>query len=51
METTEKLTPEEQEEMLDKESLKGTLFSSIVFVGGGIIAFILLLVIIYMVRI
>jgi len=51
METTEKLTPEEQEEQLEQETLKGTLFSSIVFVGGGIVAFILLLIIVYMVRI
>lgn len=51
METTENLTPEEQEEKrIDEETLKGTLFSSLVFVGGGIIAFILLLFIIYMVR-
>ncbi|MBR7797390.1 hypothetical protein GT022_15220 [Agaribacter marinus] len=34
-----------------KYSLKGTLFSSIVFVGGTIIAFILLLWVLYMVRI
>ena len=51
METTEKLTLEEQEEQLEQETLKGTLFSSIVFVGGGIVAFILLLIIVYMVRI
>lgn len=32
-------------------SLKGTLFSTIVFVGGGIIAFILLLLIVFMIRV
>ena len=51
MESTKKLTLEEQEKQLDEQTLKGTLFSSLVFVGGGIIAFILLLVIVYMVRI
>lgn len=51
METTEKLTLEEQEKQLEQEALKGTLFSSLVFVGGGIVAFILLLIIVYMVRI
>lgn len=35
----------------DVESLRGTLFSSIVFVGGGIIAFILVLFYFYMTRI
>lgn len=32
-------------------SLKGTLFSTIVFVGGGIIAFIILLFIVFMIRV
>lgn len=50
METTEKLTLEEQEKQINEVSMKGTLFSSLLFVGGGIIAFILLLVIVYMVR-
>ncbi|WP_276245346.1 hypothetical protein [Virgibacillus profundi] len=35
----------------DEQSLKGTLFSSLVFVGGGIVAFILLLFIVYMTRV
>jgi len=48
--TTENLTLEEQEEQFNKESLKSTLFSSILFVGGGIVAFILLLAIVYMMR-
>ncbi|MBY8909509.1 hypothetical protein [Salinicoccus roseus] len=36
-----------QEEL---ESLKGTLFSTVVFVGGTIILFILLLLMFYMMR-
>lgn len=35
----------------NEESLKGTLVSTIVFVGGGIILFILLLFYFYMTRI
>lgn len=35
----------------DINSLKGTLFSTIVFVGGGIIAFILLLLFIFLSRV
>lgn len=31
-------------------SLKGTLFATVVFVGGGIILFIILLFVIYMTR-
>ncbi|MFC2949958.1 hypothetical protein [Virgibacillus sediminis] len=34
----------------ETESLKGALFSSVVFVGGGIVLFFLLLFILYMVR-
>ncbi|HLS60517.1 MAG TPA: hypothetical protein VK044_05245 [Virgibacillus sp.] len=34
----------------DVNSLKGTLFASVVFVGGGIIFFIVLLFVIYMTR-
>ncbi len=35
----------------DEHSLKGALFSSIVFVGGTIVATILLLIVFYMIRI
>jgi hypothetical protein len=35
----------------DENSLKGALFSSIVFVGGTIVAVILLLIVFYMIRI
>lgn len=35
----------------DQHSLKGTLFSTIVFVGGGILAFILILFYFYMTRV
>jgi len=35
----------------DDLSLQGTLFSTIVFVGGGILAFIVILFIFYMTRI
>jgi len=38
------------DEKYDEQSLKGTLFSTIVFVGGGIVAFIALLFILYMIR-
>lgn len=34
-----------------EDSLKGTLFSTLVFVGGGIICFIVLLFVFYMTRI
>lgn len=34
-----------------EDSLRGTLFSTIVFVGGGIIVFIVVLFIFYMTRI
>lgn len=50
METTEKVSLEEIEKEFDEQSLKNTLFSSIVFVGGEIVVFILLLIIVYMVR-
>ncbi|WP_249870009.1 hypothetical protein [Oceanobacillus saliphilus] len=51
METTKKIAQEENIDTHDVGSLKGALFSSIVFVGGGIVSFILLLFITYMVRI
>lgn len=35
----------------EDHSYKGALFSSIVFVGGSIVAFTILLIVIYMVRI
>lgn len=38
-------------ELQEEESLKGTLFSTIVFVGGGILFFIVLLFVLYMIRI
>ena len=38
------------EEHNDENSLKGTLFSTIVFVGGGILFFIVLLFYFYMTR-
>jgi len=45
---------EKQEVQVDHEelnSLKGTLFSTFVFVGGGIVLFILLLFFFYMTRV
>lgn len=35
----------------DQDSLRGTLFSTLVFVGGGIIIFIIILFIFYMIRV
>jgi len=46
--TTEVKKQEEQNE--DVNSLKGTLFSTIIFVGGGIILFMLVLFYFYMTR-
>lgn len=34
----------------DEHSLKGTLFSVLAFVGGGIVSFIVLLFVLYMTR-
>lgn len=48
METTNKSNTELEKEM---DSLKGTLFSTIVFVGGGILLFIIILFYFYMTRI
>ncbi|MBP1969008.1 hypothetical protein J2Z83_001111 [Virgibacillus natechei] len=42
--------PEENINNEQIESLKGALFSSLVFVGGGILVFMLLLFVIYMIR-
>ncbi|AIF45218.1 hypothetical protein [Virgibacillus sp. SK37] len=44
-------TPEEKVVHHDDQSLKGALFSSLVFVGGGIVSFIVLLFVIYMMRV
>lgn len=38
-------------DQLEEDSLKGTLFSTIVFVGGGILAFILILLYFFMIRV
>lgn len=46
-----KIKPNERIEKYDAESLAGTLFSTIVFVGGGIIIFIVLLFVLYMMRV
>lgn len=35
----------------DEDSLRGTLFSTIIFVGGGIVIFIILLFAFYMFRV
>lgn len=35
----------------DENSLKGTLFATVIFVGGGIIFFIILLFVFYMARV
>ncbi|HLR53009.1 MAG TPA: hypothetical protein VK072_09075 [Candidatus Avamphibacillus sp.] len=41
---------EEKVEKYEEDSLKGTLFSTLVFVGGGIVLFIILLFALYMIR-
>ncbi|MBY7143073.1 hypothetical protein KFZ56_08390 [Virgibacillus sp. NKC19-3] len=53
MEAPKDMIPKDAQEQGkdDVKSLKGTLFSSIVFVGGGITLFIVLLFVIYMIRI
>jgi len=51
MEST-KINPEEiDQDIEDVNSLKGTLFSSVVFVGGGILFFIVVLFVFYMMRV
>jgi len=51
MEST-KLNPEKiDQDSKEIYSLKGTLFSSIVFVGGGILFFIIVLFVFYMMRV
>jgi len=44
-------TPHVNKQKSAEKSLKGTLFSTIVFVGGGILFFIILLFYFYMTRI
>ncbi|MEC5423664.1 hypothetical protein QGM71_09185 [Virgibacillus sp. C22-A2] len=51
MEATKVNSPEEKLDQYEETSLKGTLFSSLVFVGGGIIFFIVLLFVVYMIRV
>lgn len=46
-----KLNKEEKVDKYNEESLKGTLFSTLVFVGGGIVMFIILLFAFYMIRV
>lgn len=48
METSDMKKVEIEQE--DENSLKGTLFSTIVFVGGGIVGFTILLFVFYMTR-
>ena len=48
---TAKLNPKVEEDTEEVNSLKGTLFSTIVFVGGGIVFFIVLLFVFYMIRV
>ncbi|MFD1848523.1 hypothetical protein [Oceanobacillus bengalensis] len=50
METNKGIIPENNTKDDDEDSLRGSLFSSLVFVGGTIVACILLLFILYMVR-
>ena len=40
-----------EEKLEDENSLRGTLFSTLVFVGGGIVFFIILLFTFYMLRV
>ncbi|HLQ95511.1 MAG TPA: hypothetical protein VK108_03925 [Pseudogracilibacillus sp.] len=44
-------TKRQEEEKKEMQSLKGTLFSTIVFVGGGITLFIVTLFYFYMTRV
>jgi hypothetical protein len=50
METNKGMTNSNRENH-EEESLKGALFSSLVFVGGTIVAFILLFIVLYIGRI
>jgi hypothetical protein len=53
METNLKKQPEQEmaQQEVEKDSLKSALYSSLLFVGGGIVAFILLLLVIYLIRV
>lgn len=51
METRELNSKELAQNSEDIDSLKGTLFSTIVFVGGGILIFIVILFVFYMARV
>ena len=52
METNLGKQPEEEMETPEEEQgyLKSALYSSLLFVGGGIVAFIILLLAVYMIR-
>lgn len=50
MEATKPSNPVDKLEKYDEHSLKGTLFSVLAFVGGGIVSFIVLLFVLYMTR-
>lgn len=50
METLQSKQPEENEEINEEHSLKSAMYTSLLFVGGGIVLFWLLLFIIYTVR-
>ncbi|WP_164215036.1 hypothetical protein [Virgibacillus sp. YIM 98842] len=51
METNLGKQPEEKMETQEEtDALKSALYSSLLFVGGGIVAFIILLLAIYMIR-
>lgn len=50
METT-KVTKKEETEKLNDYSMKSALYSTLLFVGGGIVFFIVLLFVFYMIRI
>jgi len=45
-----KVNTEEKVDKYNEQSLAGTLFSTVVFVGGGIVSFIILLFVLYMTR-
>lgn len=50
MEISKDMTPEKNRDQNEANSLKGALFSSVVFVGGGIVLFMALLFVMYMIR-
>lgn len=51
MEATKSSSPQAGLDKYDEQSLKGTLFSVLFFVGGGIVSFIVLLFVLYMTRV